>query len=131
MSSRTSQADFLWPAPPPDATFYAFLFQLERTQWWSAERLRADQLLELSTLIAHAATHAPFQKDRIKGLGRLGAGGLSDDMFEALPILTRAEAVAAGDALAKPRAAQRPWRAAGVDHVGVLGHAVPVPAHAA
>jgi phenylacetate-CoA ligase len=102
VSPRTSQADFLWPATPPplDATLYAFLFQLERTQWWSAERLHAYQLLQLSTLVAHAAEHVPFCKHRFAGLAGLGAGALSHEMFTALPILTRAEAVQAGDALA-------------------------------
>jgi phenylacetate-CoA ligase len=102
VSPRAAQADFLWPAAPPplDAAFFAFLFQLERTQWWSAERLRAYQLLQLSTLIGHAAEHVPFYKDRLKDLAGLDAGGLSDEMFNALPILTRTEAVQAGDALA-------------------------------
>lgn len=57
-------------------------------------------MLQLSTLIAHAAEHVPFHKDRLKGLSGLGAGALSDAMFDALPILTRAEAQEAGDALA-------------------------------
>jgi phenylacetate-CoA ligase len=102
VSPRAAQADFLWPAAPPplDAAFFAFLFQLERTQWWSAERLRAYQLLQLSTLIGHAAEHVPAQRARLKPLAGLRAGALTDAMVAALPIMTRAEAAEAGAGLA-------------------------------
>ena len=62
----------VWPAlpPPMDAQFFALLWQLERTQWWALERLRAYQLLQLSSLIKHAAQYAPAYKNRLKHLAQ-------------------------------------------------------------
>lgn len=65
----------------------AMQFQLEQTQWWSGEELRAQQFRQLSLLLRHAAGTVPFYRDRLAGLDR--AGGVSPQAFAAIPVLQR------------------------------------------
>ena len=54
--------DIAWPAAVSGrgmATL-SLLFQLERTQWWPADRLRDAQQAQLKRLLSHAARHVPF-----------------------------------------------------------------------
>jgi phenylacetate-CoA ligase len=53
---RSHLPGITWPAVPdaPTATLLALQWQLEQTQWWSAERLAAEQQRQLAPLLAHA-----------------------------------------------------------------------------
>ncbi len=92
--------DVAWPAAVSGrgmATL-SFLFQLERTEWWPADRLREGQRTQLGRLIDHARRQVPFYRRRL--------GTLADADGEAfwhawhdLPLLTRRDVQAAGEDL--------------------------------
>ena len=69
---------------------------LERSQWWSAERLRDFQWTELRKLLTHAFASVPYlqHKYRAAGIGLEDVKSLDD--FRRLPPLTRAEVNAHG-----------------------------------
>ena len=55
-----------WPAVvgARDAAVLALLFQMESTQWLSAEALREQQNRQLGALIDHARRYCPFYRER-------------------------------------------------------------------
>jgi phenylacetate-coenzyme A ligase PaaK-like adenylate-forming protein len=69
---------------------------LERSQWWSAERVREFQWTELKKLLAHAFAYVPYlrRKYRAAGIALEDLRGWDD--FRRLPPLTRAEVNAHG-----------------------------------
>jgi len=92
--------DIAWPAAVSGrgmATL-SLLFQLERTQWWPADRLREAQKAQLKRLLGHAVRHVPFYRRR---LGKLADA--DDEAFwqgwRELPLLTRRDVQLAGDDL--------------------------------
>ena len=52
----------LWPALPGDRgrALLSILYQLEQTQWWTAEELRAQQFRQLAALVGQAFETVPF-----------------------------------------------------------------------
>ena len=90
-----------WPAVPEPrgSAVLAVLFQLEQSQWWPAERLLERQMRQLGRLAAHARRRVPFYSGRLKGLRSGSDAGLHRDDWLRLPVLSRAEIQAAGDAL--------------------------------
>jgi phenylacetate-CoA ligase len=85
---RSSIPGVDWP-PFPDgaaATTLALAWQLEQTQWWSAEKLREHQQLQLRRLLAHAATTTEHYAGRVD----------ADRDLADLPLLTRQELIEAG-----------------------------------
>ena len=72
---------------------------LERSQWWSAERLREFQWSELKKLLAHAFASVPYLADKYRKAGIALADLRSWDDFRRLPPLTRAEINAHGPEL--------------------------------
>ncbi|MGE0107851.1 MAG: phenylacetate--CoA ligase family protein [Thiomonas sp.] len=73
-----------WPAVvgARDATVLALLFQMESTQWLSAEALRERQNRQLGALLDHARRHCPFYHERLPNdLAR----------WHDIPLLTRAD----------------------------------------
>jgi phenylacetate-CoA ligase len=80
-----------WPASPGRraAELLALLYQLERTEWWSPERLRRRQLQQFDTLVRYATTHSDWYRERLAGhLPPLGAAW-DEARFSALPLLKR------------------------------------------
>ncbi|MEZ4365112.1 MAG: hypothetical protein R2939_02350 [Kofleriaceae bacterium] len=71
---------------------------LERSQWWSADELRAWQAGALRRLVAHAYAHVPYYREVMdaRGLVPADVGGPED--LPRLPLLTKAVARAAGAA---------------------------------
>ena len=97
----SAAADGLWMTPPRGARarVQGLVFQMEQFQWWSAERLLAQQLRQLQALIDDAAKTVPYYEEILGDLAGLKAGRLSMDAVRALPILTRAHIQEAGAAL--------------------------------
>ena len=87
---RSSVTGMSFPAVPGGrGTLAAALqFQLERSQWLSAEALRDRQLLQLRNVLAHAAATVPFYKDYP-----------ASPVLEDLPVLKRDAVRQAGEAL--------------------------------
>ena len=77
----------------------ALLFQLERTQWWPAERLIANQFHQLRALVGFAAANVPWYRNHLRKAQIVSISGLSPASFRRWPILERADVRAAGDQL--------------------------------
>jgi phenylacetate-CoA ligase len=87
-----------WPGIPAadGAAMLAVLFQLERSQWWPAERLLAHQRRQLESLLAHAAARVPFYRERLAGgLARLPEDAGWTEAWRRIPLLRREEIQAA------------------------------------
>src|SRR5688572_957206 len=98
---RTSLSGVAWPGMPSQrgSVLLSLLFQFERTQWWSAERLLEHQLLQLTRLAQHAYDTVPFYRERFDAAQVRPGDGLSLAALRALPVLTRREVQDAGRAL--------------------------------
>ncbi len=102
----TAVPGILWPAltrGPLAGRLADLAAQLEDSQWWPAERLRARQYRQLAALLVHCARHVPFYRERLAEADYRPGKPLSPETWQRLPILTRAEAQAAGAALAAER----------------------------
>ncbi|MFM2087042.1 MAG: hypothetical protein RLZZ237_1911, partial [Pseudomonadota bacterium] len=71
------------------------LRELERSQWWSAERLQAHQLARLRNLLQHAAGHVPYYQALFErsGFDPARVDSLAD--LARLPLLHKADIAAA------------------------------------
>lgn len=81
-----------WPAVvcARDAAVLALLFQMESTQWLSAEALRERQDRQLGALLDHARRHSSFYRERLPNdLAR----------WHEIPLLTRADLQTQADAI--------------------------------
>jgi phenylacetate-CoA ligase len=79
-----------------------FLDTLRDMQWRPANELSAYQARLLERLARHAATQAPFYRDRLRGLfwgGDITNGAFRIDAWRDAPVLTREQAVAGGVSL--------------------------------
>jgi len=99
----SSVPGILWPALPHAAgqTMLAMQFQLERSQWWSAEQLAARQLEQLRALCAFAVREVPYYR----GLAQGGADIFDDphsltwERFARWPLIQKPAWRDQGDAL--------------------------------
>ena len=117
---RAHIAGNVWPAVPSrtGALLLAILYQLERTQWWSADQLIKHQLFQLNELLKHAHDTVPFYRNRLDSAGIRPGGRLTLDEWRALPLLTRRDVQSAGSALVS-RAV--PAQFGGVTHTQTSG----------
>jgi phenylacetate-CoA ligase len=116
MLPRSTITGIAWPALPDahTASLLALLWQLEQSQWWPAEELRAHQRRQLAAIFAHAASTVPHYQKTLAGrcadeaVPAGGVVGLADTdeaqakagspeqaAWRRVPILTRAEVIAA------------------------------------
>lgn len=79
----------VWPAvpAPTPAAAIAIADELDRTQWWSPAELERHQHLQLAALLAHAAASVPHYS------------AIDPRAFASVPVMTRAQIIAAGPAL--------------------------------
>lgn len=93
MNGKHGFPGIVWPDihAAPDAGVLALLFQLEQTQWWPLERIRAAQLSQLRALLRHAYTHSAFYGERMRACDFDPYADFGWDDFHSLPLLTRAE----------------------------------------
>lgn len=87
----------VWPVIPNDggALMMALQLQLEESERWPRQRMREQQLRQVASLARHAYEFSPFWRRRLERAG-YRAGAETQNWFDALPPLTRAEAKAAG-----------------------------------
>ena len=90
---RSGAEGIVWPALPEagDAIVLALLHQLQQSEWWSPEELRRHQFAQAERLFAHAFDTVPFHRERLKDVVRVPSGGLTEDVWRSIPILTRLE----------------------------------------
>jgi phenylacetate-CoA ligase len=93
MTLRSSVRDILWPAlvVGSGATVLGLAFQLEQSQWWSAEQLRAHQYRQLAVLLRHARVTVPFYRKRLADTGLTDEQALTPEGWLRIPVLTRQE----------------------------------------
>jgi phenylacetate-CoA ligase len=80
-----------FPAVLPGGAVPGVLFQLERSQWWSADQLARAQLDQLRALVAHAAANVPYYRKALRRAGIDDPTALTWDSFRRLPVLRRAD----------------------------------------
>lgn len=87
---RSSVPGFEFPAlPAPQASLLmAVEAQLERSQWWSAGRMREQQLRQAAQLVAHAVEHSPWYQ-RVLSEAGVDAAGLDEAAWSRIPRLGR------------------------------------------
>ena len=80
-----------WPAlpNPRDSLILSILYQLEQTQWWPVKTLEAQQMAQLTTLLAHAYQFVPFYRDRLQFLATGKSRALTYEELRKIPILSR------------------------------------------
>ena len=100
-SPRAHYPGFVWPtvSSRSDNVILALQFQLGQTQWLSAGRIEAMQLMQLQSLVDHAVRNVPFHRRRLLPLIGGSAKSLSLETFRKFPILTRADVQSAGENL--------------------------------
>jgi phenylacetate-CoA ligase len=88
---QSSVAGLAWPGLPgaSGAAMLALQFQLERSQWWPAERLVEYQFKQLRALAAHAAENVPFYREHLSKCGLASAGDLTPESYLRWPVLRR------------------------------------------
>jgi phenylacetate-CoA ligase len=74
------------------------LRHMERSQWWSAQRLEQWQLTRLRALLTHVQAHVPYYRDLFARLGFHAGQVQSLADLARLPLLGKGEIRAAGDA---------------------------------
>lgn len=77
----------------------AMQYQLEVSQWWSADVLLQRQLEQLSRLFYHAHRTIPFYKARLELAGYISGKDVTMDMLQRIPLLKRSEIQEQGDSL--------------------------------
>ncbi|MFQ5775733.1 MAG: phenylacetate--CoA ligase family protein [Kiloniellaceae bacterium] len=97
----SAAAGITWPAlPTPKAAVrLALLHQLEQSQWWPPEVLRAWQFRQLGPLLAHAARTVPFYGERLAAARVRPGQAVAADVWARIPLLTREDLQRAGAAL--------------------------------
>lgn len=89
---RSSVRGIEWPALADARTArqLALLWQLEQSEWWSADELQAHQERQLAGLLAHVATVPHYEAT---------LAGATVDEWARIPILTRQALIGAGPRL--------------------------------
>jgi len=101
MQLRSSFEPLAWPAVVlgRPAELMAILRQLDASQWWSPEQLRASQFRQLRLLLDHAARQVPFYAARAAGALPAPGVELTEEAWARIPLLSRRDVQEAGDAL--------------------------------
>lgn len=94
----SSFAEVAWPAIPApySAGILAVLFQLEQSQWWSADDLRRQQFAQLRRLLLHAKNHVPCYQDRLAGFDTAADAQAVAQLWPDVPLLSRRDVQLAG-----------------------------------
>src|SRR5688572_14297075 len=103
----------------------AVQFQLTQSQWQAPAGIELGQFRQLGNLLRHAHDTIPFWRARLEAAGYdRGADVPEHAMFRALPILTRAEVQALGDALLSHRVPPEHGKVARGQTSGSTGRAI-------
>jgi phenylacetate-CoA ligase len=80
-----------WPAiaSPAGAAMLALQWQLERTQWWPAERIVEQQFRQIRMLVEHAVRHVPYYRGLLERAGMNDIARLDPETFRRLALLKK------------------------------------------
>ncbi|MEX0678897.1 MAG: hypothetical protein WD063_17615 [Pirellulales bacterium] len=100
-SLLSSVPEISFPALPEShsAGLLAVLFQLEQSQWWSAEQMAREQFRQLALVVEHAWRTVPFYRERFEALGLDQQHAATPMGWHDVPLLSRRDVQLAGDAL--------------------------------
>ena len=98
---RSTVPGFIWPALPAATiqAHLALLYQLERSQWWSPELLLEKQFVQLNALLEHSLATVPYYSDSLTAAGFETGMFWTPELWQKIPILSRAELQDAGTKL--------------------------------
>ncbi|MFS8065796.1 MAG: phenylacetate--CoA ligase family protein [Byssovorax sp.] len=93
MAPRSSVRDVVWPAivVGEESILLATEFQLEQSQWWSAQDLQAHQHRQLAALLRHARATVPWYEKRLDAAGITDVQSITPESWSRIPLLTRQE----------------------------------------
>ena len=74
-------------------------FQLEQSQWWTADQLLAQQFRQLHALLMHAWESIPFYRERLKVARFNPRIAVTPETFSQIPLLSRSDVQKGGAAL--------------------------------
>lgn len=74
---------------PRGAALLSILWQFDKSQWRSAERLRNMQQAQLLSLLNHAIQTVPFYQQRLFDAGYRPGQGWDENIWAAIPVLKR------------------------------------------
>lgn len=77
----------------------AVQFQLSQSQWWPAAELERSELRQLGNLLRHAYNTIPFWRQRLTAAGYDPDAEVTRQWLSTLPVLSRGEVQARGEAL--------------------------------
>jgi len=99
---RSGTEAVVWPALLPEwhAKVLAIEFQLEQSEWWSAQELREQQFRQLTALLSHAMRTVPFYDRHLAPSGHQLGQPVTAELWSRLPTLSRAQLQSNADALA-------------------------------
>ncbi len=82
-----------WPSIPSPAgqAMLAAQFQFDRSQWWSADRVLAQQFRQMRLLIAHATSNVPHYRAHLARTGVATPDGINAETFLRWPVLDKRE----------------------------------------
>lgn len=90
-----------WPALPGEKgqTVLSLLYQMEQTQWWSSDDIRAHQFGQLQELLSHAWQSLSFHQRRLEKAGLAPPFQNLSETWTQIPIFTRKDIQDQGSAL--------------------------------
>lgn len=88
---RSRISDIVWPGIPGEAesVLLAIQFQLEQSQWWSAETLAVHQFRQVECLFRHAYQTVPYYREILDQVSITPAEFVSPEQWSEIPLLTR------------------------------------------
>ena len=91
----------VWPAIPDinSNILLTLLFQLEQSQWWPPELLRAAQFSQADSLLRHAFETVPYYTKSLAEAGYSPDTSLNEETLLSLPLLQREDIQQAGKEL--------------------------------
>ncbi|MDA0228738.1 MAG: phenylacetate--CoA ligase family protein [Proteobacteria bacterium] len=94
----SAMAGLAWPAIPESSgnIILSLLFQLEQSQWWTPEKLRAQQYRQAAELLRHARDNVPYYRESLKGIDWQSGDPLDGEIWRRVPLLRR-EDIQTGD----------------------------------
>ena len=88
---RSSIPEFVWPGIPSVAgcILMGLQFQLERSQWLSAQAIRELQFLQIERLLGHAYRTVPYYTEMFNAASVQATESLTPETWLQVPLLTR------------------------------------------
>ncbi len=98
---RSALPDMRWPAivEGPAAEMLGLQYQFMMTERLAADELAERQFSQLAALLAHCDRTMPFHRERLRAVDYQAGRALDADGWTRVPILARADVVAAGSRL--------------------------------